>query len=326
MNTLVKRIVIQAVLKHKIGKTAAVSRNYSDFELASAFRELKITIARLVRDTFLIAMGILCAAFGLEGFLLPSKFIDGGATGISLLITELTNIPLHLLILLINIPFVLLGFKVVDKLFAIKTAVAITTLAIVLAVVHVPTITEDKLLVAIFGGMFLGAGIGLSVRGGAVIDGTEVLAIYLSRKLSTTMGDIIIMINIAIFLTAAYFLSIETALYSMLTYLSASKTLDFVVEGIEEYTGVTIVSSHHEEIRQMIIHILGRGVTVYSGKRGFGKNGEAKEIDIVYTVITRLELNKLKTELTKIDPHAFIVMSSVKDTKGGMIKKRALKH
>ncbi len=179
---------------------------------------------------------------------------------------------------------------------------------------------------AIFGGFFLGAGIGLAVRGGAVIDGTEVLAIFLSRKLGTTIGDIIIVINILIFSAAAYFLSIEIAMYSMITYLSASRTLDFIIEGIEEYIGVTIVSVHSEKIRLMIINSMGRGVTIYSGKRGYGKRGESQEVDIIYTVITRLELNKLNTEIEKIDSNAFVVMNSVKDTKGGMIKKRALKY
>jgi uncharacterized membrane-anchored protein YitT (DUF2179 family) len=134
------------------------------------------------------------------------------------------------------------------------------------------------------------------------------------------------MINIIIFSAAAYFLSIETALYSMITYLAASKTLDFVIEGIDEYTGVTIISLHSEEIRQMIINEMGRGVTVYKGKRGYGKSGETGEFDIIYTVITRLELNRLNTEIQTIDPNSFVVMSSVKDTKGGMIKKRSLKH
>lgn len=134
------------------------------------------------------------------------------------------------------------------------------------------------------------------------------------------------MINIVIFSAAAYFLSIETALYSMITYLAASKTLDFVIEGIDEYTGVTIISVHSEEIRQMIVNEMGRGVTVYKGKRGYGKSGETGDFDIVYTVITRLELNRLNTEILTIDPNSFVVMSSVKDTKGGMIKKRSLKH
>ncbi len=279
---------------------------------------------RLIKDTILITIGIFSAAFGFKGFLLTNHFIDGGATGISLLISALTKIPLSYLIVGINLPFILMGYKIVGRQFAIKTALAISGLALVLATVTFPNITNDNLLVAIFGGFFLGAGIGFAIRGGAVIDGTEVLAIYLSRKFGTTIGDIIIVINVMIFGAAAYFLGMEIALYSMITYLAASKTLDFIVEGLEEYIGVTVVSDKNEEIRQMIINKMGRGVTVYSGKSGYGKRGEMKETDILYTVITRLELNKLNSEIEKIEPSAFVVMNSVKDTKGGMIKKRPL--
>jgi uncharacterized membrane-anchored protein YitT (DUF2179 family) len=285
----------------------------------------RITI-RWIKDFILIATGIGSAAFGLEGFLLPTKFIDGGATGISLLISEVTSIPIYLLLVLINIPFIFLGFRIIGKQFAIKTALAITVLAICVATIHFPVVTHDKLLVAVFGGFFLGAGIGFSVRGGAVIDGTEVLAIYLSEKFGTTIGDIIIMINVIIFSVAAYLLSVETALYSLITYLAASKTLDFIIEGIEEYTGVTVISPLNEQIRQMIINELGFGVTVYKGKQGYGKSGETVDRDILYTIITRLELSKLKTAVLKIDPEAFVVTSSVKDTKGGIIKKRPLAH
>lgn len=294
--------------------------------IKSLFMNQKITIARHIKDFMLITAGVFSAAFGFKGFLMTNHFIDGGATGISLLISALTPIPLYVLLIVVNIPFILLGNKIIGKLFAIKTALAICGLALVVATVEFPDVTKDNLLVAIFGGFFLGAGIGLSIRGGAVIDGTEVLAIYLSRKFGTTIGDIIILINIIIFSIAAYFLSVEIALYSMITYLSASKTLDFVVEGIEEYTGVTIISPYSDDTKQMIIDTLGRGVTIYNGKSGFGKAGETTDAEIVYTVITRLELSRLNAELEKIDPNAFVVMSAIKDTKGGMIKKRAFKH
>ncbi len=294
------------------------------YKEAKEYRGFLISLRRHVKDFFLITAGIFSATFGFKGFLLTNHFIDGGATGISLLISALTDVPLYLLIIGINIPFIVLGYNVMSKQFAIKTALAISGLALALATVTFPDVTRDNLLVAVFGGFFLGAGIGLAVRGGAVIDGTEVLAIYLSRKLGTTIGDIIIVINVIIFSTAAYLLSVEVALYSMITYLAASKTLDFIVEGIEEYIGVTIVSSHSDEIRQMIIDKMGRGVTVYTGKRGYGKTGETRDVEIIYSVITRLEINKLNTEIEKIDPNAFIVMNSVKDTKGGMIKKRPL--
>ncbi|HMK03784.1 MAG TPA: YitT family protein, partial [Ferruginibacter sp.] len=247
---------------------------YSSLELARGFREFKITLVRSIRDVFLIALGIGSAAFGLEGFLLPNDFIDGGATGISLLISETTGIPLYILIVLVNLPFVFLAYKVIGKQFAIKTALAIAGLAFCIATFHFREVTDDKLLVAIFGGFFLGAGIGLSVRGGAVIDGSEVLAIFLSKKFGTTMGDIVIFINIIIFSAAGYLLGVETAMYALITYMSASKTLDFIIEGIEEYTSVTIISSHSHEIREMIINKMGRGVTLYTGKSGFGKSGE----------------------------------------------------
>jgi len=321
MTPFLKRVIIQTTLRYKKQKAS-----YSAFELAKGYRELRITLKRYAKDVVLISIGIFLASFGLKGFLLANHFIDGGATGISLLISALTDIPIYLLIIAINFPFVFLAYFVMGKQFAIKTALAIGGLALVLATVSFPMVTNDNLLVAAFGGFFLGAGIGFAIRGGAVIDGTEVLAIFLSRKLGATIGDIIIGINVLIFGAAAYFLGIEVAMYSMITYLAASKTLDFIVEGIEEYIGVTIVSPHSEEIRQMIIENMGRGVTIYNGKRGFGKHGETAEVDIIYTVITRLELNKLTTEIEKISPTAFVVMNSVKDTKGGMIKKRPLQH
>lgn len=321
MNPFWSQIIVQAGRQKKQG-----AANQSPYMRAKDYRELLITIKRHVKDLLLIVAGIVAASFGFKGFLLSNHFIDGGATGISLLISAVTRIPLYLLIICVNIPFIILAYKVMGRQFAIKTALAITGLSVCLATVNFPNVTNDNLLVAVFGGFFLGTGIGLAVRGGAVIDGTEVLAIFLSRKLGSTIGDIIIVINVCIFSAAAYFLSIEIALYSMITYLSASKTLDFIIEGIEEYIGVTIISSHSEEIRQMIINTMGRGVTVYNGKRGYGKSGETKDTDIIYTVITRLELNKLNTELLKITPDAFVVMNSVRDTKGGMIKKRPLKH
>jgi uncharacterized membrane-anchored protein YitT (DUF2179 family) len=289
--------------------------------------EFKIELKRLLGDIFMVSIGILSAGFGLKSFLLPNGFLDGGATGISLLISNISGINLAILLVLVNLPFVVIGYYAIGKSFAIKTAMAITGLALCVAVIHFPEITHDKLLVAVFGGFFLGAGIGMAVRGGAVIDGTEVLAIALSKKLSLTIGDVIMLVNIIIFSVSAALLSMETALYAMLTYLSASKTVDFILEGIEEYTGVTIISVKADKIRNMITRKLGRGITVYKGERGFGKSGEKLyDMKIIYTIITRLEVGKLKVEIEKIDPNAFVVMSSVKDMKGGMIKKRAMAH
>lgn len=284
-----------------------------------------INIRSLIFDSILILAGILSAGFGLRGFLLPNTFIDGGVVGISLLIAELTPITLPVLLVIVNIPFIIMGVQSIGRGFALKTALAIAGLSLAVAFIPYPEITHDKLLVSVFGGFFLGAGIGLSVRGGSVIDGTEVLAIFLSKKTGMTIGDIILIINIMIFSVAAYMLSVEIALYSILTYLSASRTVDFFVEGIEEYISVTIVSNFADEIREMIVNKLGHGVTIFKGEKGFNRSDVlSNDISIVFTVITRLEMIRLNTEIKKIDKNAFIIMNSIKDTKGGMIKKRPL--
>lgn len=320
MNPIMTQIVVQTALRHK-KKIPLSTEDSTQYK-----RTKRLMTIRYLKNTIFIIIGIFSAAFGFKGFLLTNQFIDGGATGISLLISTLTPIPLYVLIIAVNIPFVILAYNLLGKTFAIKTGLAIAGLALCIATVTFPDVTQDNLLVAVFGGFFLGAGIGFAMRGGAVIDGTEVLAIFLSRKFGTTVGDIIIIINVLIFSAAAYFLSVEKALYSMITYLAASKTLDFIIEGIEEYIGVTIISPKSEPIRHMIIDEMGRGVTVYNGRGGYGKKGESHDIDIIYTVVTRLELIKLRTEIEKHDPDAFIVMSSIKDTKGGMIKKRPFTH
>jgi uncharacterized membrane-anchored protein YitT (DUF2179 family) len=280
---------------------------------------------RQIVNTLLMVTGVFSAGFGLESFLLPGGFLDGGVTGISLLLVQKFGLPLPVLIVVLNIPFVLMAWRQLDTGVAVRSLIGIVALAIVLAVIPYPIITQDKLLISVFGGFFLGAGIGLAMRGGGVLDGTEIMAIYLSKKSSMTIGDIILVFNILIFGVAAYILSIETALYSILAYLAAAKTIDFVIDGLEEYTGVTIMSGQADAVRRMITEEMGRGATVYSGKGGYGTHGhQANAIDIVFTVITRLELTKLKTEVEQIDPNAFMVMHSVKETKGGMIKKRPL--
>ena len=315
MNRIVNYI-ISKVAKSRLKKT-----KHQSTEFKKIVENTRVDIFDFLRDSFFIFLGVLSAGFGLKGFLLPNMFIDGGAMGISLLLAELLDIPLSLLIIVINLPFLILGFSTISRQFALKSIIAIILLAISVQFIPFPVITDDKLLISIFGGFFLGLGIGLSIRGGSVIDGTEVLAIFVSKSTSLTIGDVILLFNVLIFSFAAYVLTIEIALYAMLTYLAASKTVDFVVSGIEEYIGVTIISDHNEKIRIAIIENLGRGCTIYSGKGG----QSMAKIDIIYTLITRLELAKLKKEVGKIDKEAFLVMHSIKDAKGGMIKKRPLK-
>lgn len=323
MNPFISKILIDVARKRLQKKQA--NTPVSQKEVVPLARRLYVELSHTIGEYIFIIIGVFSAGFGLKGFLLPNNFIDGGATGISLLLENITSLKLGILLIIVNIPFIILASKTVSLKFAIRSIGAIAFLAIVVHYVNYPKITEDKLLIAIFGGFFLGLGIGMSMRGRSVIDGTEVLAIYLSRKLSVTVGDVLLIINIIIFSFGAYILSIETALYAILTYLAAAKTVDFVVDGVEEYVGLTIISGKHEEIKNTLTKKLGRACTVYKGKGGYGNEGESEEKDIIYTVITRLELPRIKTEIDKIDRKAFLIMGIVKDIKGGMIKRKPFK-
>lgn len=275
---------------------------------------------RLAREILFMCMGVVSACFGLKSFLMPEHFIDGGVTGISLLVSTLTGWNLSYLIIVINIPFIILGYKQIGRVFALKTSIAIAALSICLILIPFQPITHEKVLIAFFGGFFLGGGIGLAMRGGCVIDGTEVLALYISRKSQLTVGNIIFILNIIIFLFAAYFINIDTALYAILTYLSATNTIDFIVNRLEAYTGVTIISEENEAIKAFIINDMKRGVTIYKGEGGYL---EKKDIDIIYTVVTKLELSKLQDKVNDIDPNAFIVQQQIADLKGGVVKRQA---
>lgn len=278
-----------------------------------------------VTDVIYSVTGILFAGFALKSFLVPNHFLDGGVTGISLLFHELYDVPLSALLILINIPFFILGKYLVNTSFAVKSFISAVLLTLCLEVIPYPTdITNDKLIVAVFGGFFLGIGVGLGMRGGAAIDGIEVLALYTWRKLSLTMSEIILAINSVIFLIAAFKFGLEIAFYAMLTYYIATKTIDYVVEGIEEFTGVTIISSQSEIIKQMLVMEMGRGITIYKGERGFMKDSyEIKhDCDIIFTVITRLEVRRLKRMVHQLDPKAFVFTNSIKETAGGILKRK----
>ena len=291
---------------------------------------LKDKVARkeAIQDAILIVFGVVFASLGLEGFLLPNKFLDGGVTGVSLLVTHYYGENLlPYLIAILNIPFIFLAHNMIGKRFAFKTMAATILLAFVLYFVEWPEITKVPLLIAIFGGFFIGMGTGLCIRGGCVIDGTEVLALFVNRRSSLTIGDIILVMNVLIFGIAAFIFTIDIALYSIITYLAAAKTVDFVVQGVEEYNGVTIISTKPDEIRKAIIHRLGRGVTIYKGERGFSTSGlVSQDLKIVFTVVTRLELTRLKNEINHIDENAFVFTHPISETKGGLIKKRRLQE
>lgn len=268
----------------------------------------------------LIVIGILSAGLGLKGFLLSSHFIDGGVTGVSMLLANVMAWPLSILILVINLPFILLAFRQVGFVFAVKSTLAIAGLSACLAFIHYPDVTSDKLLTAVFGGFFIGAGIGLAIRGGAVLDGTEIAALLISKSSSLLkVGDVILLLNIIIFGAAAFFLGIESALYSMLTYFAASKTIDFLIHGVEEHTAIIVISDQNELIRNAIIRDLRRGVTVYKGRGGLS----GSEQDILYCVVTRLEIGRVKALVKEFDPQAFVLVHGLADAQGGVIKRHA---
>lgn len=313
-------------MKIKNMRKLSVLKRLARLKLVSeTYRVQRLLIRTQLKSAIFIGAGIVCATIGLKGFLISNNYLDGGVTGISLLVNQTTGFDISLLIVLINAPFIYIGYKQLGKGFAVKTLLAVITLAFAVHYIEFPTITQDHLLIAVFGGFFLGAGIGLTMRGGAVIDGTEVLAVYISRKSSLSVGDFIALFNIALFVSAAFIVNLETAMYSMLTYLAASKTVDFIISGIEEYIGVTIVSHKAEAIREAIVNELGMAVTVYKGDGGFGKTGlVVEERKIIFSVVTRLEVQRLKLEVEKIDPEAFLIQHTINDTRGGMIKKRPL--
>lgn len=315
------QIIVNEAVKRKLNNKEKINKK----RYRKEFKNISVELKDIFKYIMFIVLGVFAAGFGLKGFLLPNSFIDGGVTGVSLIVNELSDVPISVLLIILNVPFLILAYSTIGRQFMAKSIISIFLLAAVVHFVPFPVITDDKLLIAVFGGFFLGAGIGLSMRGGAVIDGTEVLAVYLSRKTTLSIGDIILIFNIIIFGVAIYVFSIEVSLYAMLTYLAASKTVDFVISGIEEYVGVTIISAENEEIRLAIIKHLGRACTIYSGKKGYASKGALlQEIDIIYTALTRLEVPRLQKEIDKIDENAFVIMHSIKDVKGGMIKKRPL--
>ncbi|MCK5857418.1 MAG: YitT family protein [Bacteroidales bacterium] len=275
------------------------------------------------KSIFLILIGILSASFGLEAFLIPNGFIDGGVTGISMLVAHVTGTPLYYWIVIINIPFIVMGAIRVNMRFAVLSIIAISLLSLAIAFTPFTSITDDKLLISIFGGFFLGLGIGFAVRGSSVIDGTEILALGISKRSFLSVGDTILILNVIIFSFAGYLLGIETALYSLLTYFVASKTVDFVIHGIEEYYGITIMSDKHVEIKIMLMDELNKSVTLYNARGGRAKIGD-DNLEVVYTIVTRLEVNRVVRKVLEIDSKAFVAEHIMGEVHGGIVKRKPL--
>jgi len=284
----------------------------------------RLNLKDSVTDYAFILVGILSINFALKGLLVPNHFFDGGVTGLSLLLHEKYHFNIAYTIVALNLPLVLLGYKLVGQKFFIKTSISIVLLGMCLLWLPIQEITHDKLIISVFGGFFIGLGVGLGMRGGCALDGIEVLAVYTGKRIGFTMSEIILGLNIIIFTFSALFFGLETAFYSMLTYFVASRTIAYVVDGIQEFTGVTIISAKSEEVKAYLVLQMNKGITVYKGERGFMKESfeVSADCDIIYTVVTRLEVRRLKAAMHEIDEKAFIFTQSIRETAGGVLKKK----
>ena len=272
-----------------------------------------------------ILFGISLAVLAMKGFMIPNRFLDGGITGISILLREIFHINISLLVIALNGIFIYLGYRKIGKTFAVQTSIAVVLLSIGLFFIDINPITSDKLLIAIFGGLLMGSGVGLVIRGGGVIDGAEVVAVFTRRKTGFSNSEIIMLINTIIFGIAAFQFGIETAMYSVITYFTATKATDYVVDGIEEFTAMNIISSQQEEIKSFLVNELGKGITVYKGERGYlpGSFNVKTDTEIIVTIVTRLEIKQIQDTIIKIDPKVFVYVQSIKEATGGILKAKA---
>lgn len=276
---------------------------------------------KILSEIFQIAIGIFLASIGLKMFLLPNGFLDGGVTGIAILLSELMNYDISIILLLVSIPFLVLAWFNLSKRIFIKSVLSIITLAIVIHFENFESITDDKLLIAIFGGLFLGAGIGLTINNGAVLDGSEILGIFLNDRLGISIGKIVLVFNAILFSITAILLSVEVAMYSILTFIITAKVIDFMIEGFEDYIGLMIVSGKTEEINKELIRVVGTGTTLYKGSEGFGKRGSQTQGDIIHTVVNRIDIRRTYNVIDSIDKKAFVIEFDVNNVKGGIRKK-----
>lgn len=277
-------------------------------------------VTTYLSEYFQIFVGIVLTSLGLKAFLLPNGFLDGGVTGIALLVRTQVDINMSYLLLVFSIPFLILGYFTVSKRIVIKSIISILGLALFIHLENFQTITNDKLLISIFGGLLVGSGIGIAIRNGSVLDGSEILGVYLNDKFGISIGKIVLFFNIILFAITAFVVSVEVALYSILTYIIAAKVTDTVIEGFEDFIGVTIVSRDHKIIKKAILEELGVGLTIYKGSSGFGSNGKSEDFDIIHSIINRIDIKKMYRIVQNLDENAFIVEFDVNSVKGGVFK------
>ncbi|MDE3249911.1 MAG: YitT family protein [Bacteroidota bacterium] len=272
-----------------------------------------------------LVFGTGLAVLSMKGFMIPNKFLDGGITGISILLHEIFHVNISLLVIVLNVLFIYLGYRRIGKTFAVQTTIAVFLLALGLLFIQVPTFTNDKLLIATFGGFLIGAGVGVVIRGGGVIDGSEVVAVFTRRRTGLSNSEIIMMFNTVIFFIAAIQFGLETAMYSVITYFTATRATNYVVDGIEEFTAMHIISGKHDEVKSLLVNDMGKGITVYKGERGYlpGSFDIKTDADIIVTIVTRLEIKQIQDAVSLIDPKAFMYVYGIKEASGGILKPKA---
>ncbi|MDH4091931.1 MAG: YitT family protein [Cyclobacteriaceae bacterium] len=278
-------------------------------------------LKQVLSESFQICIGILLASIGLKAFLLPNGFLDGGATGIAILISQLFELNISIVLLIVSIPFLLIGWNTLNKKIVLKSFLSITALAIFIHFENFTSVTNDKLLISIFGGLFLGAGIGITIKNGAVLDGSEILGIFINKRFGISIGKVILLFNIVLFSITAFLLSIEVSMYSILTFLITAKVIDLMIEGFEDYVGLMIVSEKPNEIETGLIKEIGVGITIYKGSKGFGQRGQKVHDEIIHTVINRIDINRTYRLIEQLDEKAFIIEFDINNVKGGILKK-----
>lgn len=280
-----------------------------------------------LRNILYTLLGIVLGVVALKGFMIPNHFLDGGVTGISILIHEIFHFPIALILLVLNAPFIYVAYRIVGKTFALQTLLAVILLCLVIHFVDVPTVTQDKILIALFGGLLIGAGMGFVIRGGGVFDGLEVIVHHTQRRLGLSAAEMVLFINSTLFLIAAVFLGIETAMYSIVTYFTAVKTTEYVVDGFEEFIALNIISQESEKAKAIIVNDFNKALTIYKGERGFLPESfdVSHDCDIIVTIVSRLELYRIQEAIKRADPKAFLYVQSIKEVRGG-IGKHTAKH
>ncbi len=271
-------------------------------------------------EFFQIGIGVLLASIGLKVFLLPNGFLDGGVTGIAILLSELYGLNISLLLVAVSLPFLVMSWFTLSRRITIKSVLAIVALAIMVHFENFNPVTDDKLLISIFGGLFLGGGIGLTIKNGAVLDGSEILGIFADKQFGFSIGKVVLFFNLILFSITALTISLETAMYSTLTFLVTAKIIDLTIEGFEDYVGLMVVSAQSKKIEEDLIRIIKTGTTLYRGSKGYGKRGPRNEMDVIHTVINRIDIRRTYRLIEDIDKNAFIIEFDVNNIKGGLLK------